>query len=526
MCGCLFYAWLGNMSGTILIVDDEPVQRRLLENAVQKLGYKTLLATSGEEALEHVFGPEAGSIILMILDIVMPDLDGMGVLGKMREKGIRLPVIVQTSQGGIDIVVSAMRAGAVDFIVKPLSIERLRVSIQTALKLGALEGELKRIKKSATGTLSFDDMIASSEAMERVINLGQRAAASNIPILVEGESGVGKEVIARAIQGSGARRAKPFVTVNCGAIPKNLVESILFGHEKGSFTGASDKHIGKFQEADGGTLFLDEVSELPLDAQVKLLRAIQEGEVEPVGANRSVKVDIRLISATNKDLIHQVKEGAFREDLYYRLNVFPIWLPPLRERASDIPALARHFMVRFITEEGRGHIGGIAPEALELLMAYDWPGNIRQLENAVFRAVILCDDTQLGKDHFPQVMAQMPEFKPSSTFRATLGELDNGVKSPADGPLSASLELPGVTGPPVQHHAGGVSHYALAPMLSGDGELRRLEDVEADLIRFAIDHHKGRMTKVARSLGIGRSTLYRKLKDLGLETGNDRDAAE
>jgi len=219
-----------------------------------------------------------------------------------------------------------------------------------------------------------------------------------------------------------------------------------------------------------------------------------------------------------------VKEGAFREDLYYRLNVFPIWLPPLRERASDIPALARHFMVRFITEEGRGHIGGIAPEALELLMAYDWPGNIRQLENAVFRAVILCDDTELGKDHFPQVTAQMPEFEPSKTFSATIGKLGNGVENTAL--LSASLELPKETGLPVQHHAGGESHYALAPMLSGDGELRKLEDVEADLIRFAIDHHKGRMTRVAKSLGIGRSTLYRKLKDLGLEPGSDRDAAE
>lgn len=513
------------MSGTILIVDDEPVQRRLLENAVQKLGYKTLLATSGEEALEHLSGVDSSQLILMILDIVMPDLDGMGVLGKMREAGSRLPVIVQTSQGGIDIVVSAMRAGAVDFIVKPLSPERLRVSIQSALKLGALQGELKRIKKSATGTLSFDDMIAASDSMARVINLGQRAASSNIPILIEGQSGVGKEVIARAIQGSGARRAKPFVTVNCGAIPKNLVESILFGHEKGAFTGASDKHIGKFQEAHGGTLFLDEVSELPLDAQVKLLRAIQEGEVEPVGANRSVKVDIRLISATNKDLIEQVKLGSFREDLYYRLNVFPIWLPPLRERLDDIPALARHFMVRFITEEGRGHIGGIAPEAMELLMAYDWPGNIRQLENALFRAVILCDGTELAIDHFPQIAAQLPEFVPtgSDEFKTPpIVRLDD-IPGRADAP--SAIALPRQTALPVQHHAGGDSHFGLTPMLTGEGEIRTLEEMEGDLIRFAIDHYKGRMTRVAKSLGIGRSTLYRKLKELGLDPGKDRDAA-
>jgi DNA-binding NtrC family response regulator len=462
----------------------------------------------------------------------MPDLDGMAVLGKMREAGSRLPVIVQTSQGGIDIVVSAMRAGAVDFIVKPLSPERLRVSIQSALKIGALQGELKRIKKSVTGTLSFDDMIAASEPMARVINLGQRAAASNIPILIEGQSGVGKEVIARAIQGSGARKAKPFVTVNCGAIPENLVESILFGHEKGSFTGANDKHIGKFQEADGGTLFLDEVSELPLDAQVKLLRAIQEGEVEPVGAKGSVKVDIRLISATNKDLIEQVKSGAFREDLYYRLNVFPIWLPPLSQRQDDIPALARHFMVRFITEEGRGHIGGIAPEALELLMKYDWPGNIRQLENAVFRAVILCDDTELSIDHFPQISAQLPDFKPTGTVRYDTPSITHLPNKHPIGAFDQKTALtPSTTAmqPPlvraVQHHAGGSSHFGLAPMLSTEGTLRSLEEVEGDLIRFSIDHHKGRMTKVAKSLGIGRSTLYRKLKELGLDPGKDRDAA-
>ncbi len=524
------------MSDTILIVDDEPVQRRLLENAVQKLGYQTLLAESGEEALEKLNQPNQPSIVLVILDIVMPDLDGMGVLGKMREAGMKIPVIVQTSKGGIDIVVSAMRAGAVDFIVKPLSPERLRVAVQTALKLGALEGELKRIKKSATGTLLFEDMIASSTSMARVIDLGKRAAASTIPILLEGDSGVGKEVMARAIQGSGARRSKPFVTVNCGAIPDNLVESILFGHEKGAFTGANDKHVGKFQEANGGTLFLDEVGELPLEVQVKLLRALQEGEVDPVGSSRPVKVDIRLISATNKNLIDQVKIGAFREDLYYRLNVFPIWMPALCDRADDIPALARHFLARFVIEEGRGHIGGINSSAMELLMAYDWPGNIRQLENAVFRAVILCDNIELSMDDFPQIVAQLPDFAPQHSKDNAVSlegsqsgkpqvvlEIDSKIVDEIipqiDGHLLNEQNL-------VQHHAGGSSHFALLPMLSGDGILRSLDEIEGDLVRFAIDHHNGRMTQVAKSLGIGRSTLYRKLKELGLEPGSERDAAE
>ncbi len=524
------------MTDTILIVDDEPVQRRLLENAVQKLGYQTLLAESGEEALEKLNQPKQSRIVLVVLDIVMPDLDGMGVLGRMRDAGMKIPVIVQTSKGGIDIVVSAMRAGAVDFIVKPLSPERLRVAVQTALKLGALAGELKRIKKSATGTLSFDDMIASSSSMARVIDLGKRAASSTIPILLEGETGVGKEVMARAIQGSGARRSKPLITVNCGAIPDNLVESILFGHEKGAFTGANDKHVGKFQEANGGTLFLDEVGELPLEVQVKLLRALQEGEVDPVGSSRPVKVDIRLISATNKNLIDEVKNGTFREDLYYRLNVFPIWMPALRDRADDIPALSRHFLARFVIEEGRGHIGGISSSAMELLMTYDWPGNIRQLENAMFRAVILCDNTELSMDDFPQIVAQLPGFSPrqgqgntvslevlQSDQIQAVSEIDPNTVDEIIPKIDSDLFQKQNT---VQHHTGGNSHFALLPMLSDDGILRSLDEIEGDLVRFAIDHHDGRMTKVAKSLGIGRSTLYRKLKELGLEPGNERDAAE
>src|SRR5690606_376933 len=236
---------------------------------------------------------------------------------------------------------------------------------------------------------SFRDIVTRSPAMDKVIRLAQKAAASNIPILIEGESGVGKELVARAIQGAGERRSKPFVTVNCGAIPENLVESILFGHEKGSFTGATEKHTGKFVEAHGGTLFLDEIGDLPLDVQVKLLRAVQEGEVDPVGARQTTKVDIRLISATHRNLMELVDSGQFREDLFYRLNVFPIHVPPLRERREDIPLLVQHFISRVGPAEARGRITGISAGAMAMLKSYDWPGNIRQLENAIFRAVVL-----------------------------------------------------------------------------------------------------------------------------------------
>ena len=250
-------------------------------------------------------------IDLLILDLVMPDVDGMTVLERMRDQKRAVPTIVQTAHGSIETVISAMRAGASDFVVKPVGAERLQVSIKNALRVEALEDEVRRLNRQVTGTLTFKDLRSKSADMDRVIRLGERAAKSTIPVLLEGESGVGKEVIARAIQGASDRRSKPFVTVNCGALPENLVESILFGHEKGAFTGATERHLGKFVEANGGTLFLDEVGELPPEAQVKLLRALQDGEIDSVGAKRPAKVDIRMISATNQDLIDLVKARHF-----------------------------------------------------------------------------------------------------------------------------------------------------------------------------------------------------------------------
>jgi DNA-binding NtrC family response regulator len=391
------------MSSTILVVDDDPVQRRLLDAMLKRFGYEVALAEGGEQALA-VLVDESRRIDCLILDLVMPGLDGMGVLAALRERGSEVPVIVLTATGGIDTVVSAMRAGAVDFFVKPASPERIAISIRNALKLSDLRGEVKRLSKKTEGKMGFEDMIAGAPSMRQVVRLGQRAAASSIPILILGESGVGKEVIARCIQGASERSGKPFISVNCGAIPENLVESILFGHEKGSFTGATDKKLGKFVEADGGTLFLDEVGELPLDMQVKLLRVLQEGEVDAVGSRRPTKVDVRIISATNRDLATQVKEGRFREDLYYRLNVFPIEIPSLKERREDLPALVDHFVGRFNAEEGKA-VPGLTPETLAMLTSYDWPGNVRQLENAVFRAIVLSDGGALKPDDFPQISA-------------------------------------------------------------------------------------------------------------------------
>jgi DNA-binding NtrC family response regulator len=487
------------MTQTILIVDDDPVQRRLLEASIGRTGLETMTAPGGGPALDLLFSPKGEQISLMMLDLVMPDVDGLQVLSKLRAVNQDLPVIVLTAKGGIDSAVEAMRAGANDFLVKPASPERIKVSIQNALKLGVLSGEVSRLKKKQQNRLAFEDMVAKSAAMRQVIKLGTRAAQSSIPILIEGESGVGKELVARAIQGASDRSGKPFVTVNCGAIPENLIESILFGHERGSFTGATDKHLGKFQEADGGTLFLDEIGELKLDMQVKLLRALQEGEIDPVGAKRPVKVDVRIISATNRDLNELTREGRFREDLYYRLNVFPVFVPPLRERREDVPALAQYFVGRFAAEENK-QVGGFTPEALALLDAYSWPGNVRQLENTIFRAVVLCDGEALDVEDFPQI---------ASAMNVTLRE-----RKSADSDLSAEH---GTIGAPLAHAAPRTSGSFGISATDAAGHMRKLEEIEGELIRMAIERYHGRMAEVARRLGIGRSTLYRKLKDLGLE---------
>jgi DNA-binding NtrC family response regulator len=305
-------------------------------------------------------------------------------------------------------------------------------------------------------------------------------------------------LFARAIHGSGERKSKPFVAVNCGAIPDNLVESILFGHEKGSFTGATERHTGKFVEAHGGTLFLDEVSELPLTAQVKLLRALQEGAVEAVGGKKPVKVDVRIISATNRKLLDRVKGGHFREDLFYRLHVLPLTIPPLRTRSEDIPHLLRHFLARFGAEENRS-ITGISGEAMAYLSQLDWPGNIRQLENAVYRAVVMSDGDQLGLSDFPFAQAHAP----------SLAEVHSEplVISPAI-QASAPAMVSGNEIPIAPLPANGTMS-----MLTASGEVRPLEEMENEIIRFAIAHYRGQMSEVARRLKIGRSTLYRKLDE-------------
>ena len=450
------------MTKTVLVVDDDPTQRRLIQAVLEREGFAVAQAEDGDSALKHLMS--GAPVDAVLLDLQMPGLNGQDTLKEMRAKGYGQPVIVLTAGGGVETVVKAMQAGAGDFMVKPASPERIIVSIRNILSMGDMRSEVDRLKKQVTGRTTFADLI--------------------------GESGVGKELIARAVHGASERAGKPFVAVNCGAIPENLVESILFGHEKGSFTGASEKHLGKFREADGGTLFLDEVGELPLDMQVKLLRALQESEIDPIGAKRSVRVDVRIVSATNRDLTNHVAEGRFREDLFYRLNVYPIEAPSLRERREDVPSLVEAFVRRFNIEENK-RVMGASAETLALLTAFDWPGNVRQLENAVYRAIVLSDSPHLQPHDFPAI---------------------SGVKIAPEALTAAAAAMP-----TPQELIAEISKDAPVRILDARGHVRPLEEVERDLIQLAIEIYAGHMSEVARRLGIGRSTLYRKVREQGLD---------
>jgi len=485
------------MTKTVLVVDDDPTQRRLIQAVLEREGLAVVHAENGEAAIDRLMAGQGADVIM--LDLVMPGLGGFDTLKELRLRGFSQPVVVLTATGGVDTVVKAMQAGAQDFFVKPASPERIMVSIRNVLQLGDLKGEVDRLKKKASGRITFAELIGASPAMTMVKRLGERAAKSSIPILILGDSGVGKELIARAVHGASDRAGKAFVAVNCGALPENLIESILFGHEKGSFTGASDKHLGKFQEANGGTLFLDEIGELPLDMQVKLLRALQESEIDPIGSKRPVRVDVRIVSATNRDLAKQVAEGRFREDLYYRLNVFPIEAPALRERREDVPALVEHFIRRFNVEEGK-RVVGATPDTMALLCAYDWPGNVRQLENAVYRAIVLSDAPYLQPFDFPAV----------SGLKAPIDCAPPAAPSPAAPRLLDAI-------PSAQQLLEEMPTDAPVRILDERGHLRKLEDIERDLIQLAIELYSGHMSEVARRLGIGRSTLYRKVREQGLD---------
>ncbi|MBO0902457.1 sigma-54-dependent transcriptional regulator [Jiella sonneratiae] len=496
------------MTDIVLIVDDDPIQRRLLDAHVARMGLQPLHCDGGRAALDALGGRNAGQIAAVVLDLLMPDKSGMEVMAEMRRNRLDVPIVVQTAKGSIDTVVEAMRAGAFDFVVKPVSPERLRETLANAVRMHAAA----RPKRGDT-TLAPGE---ASPVMRPVLAMAAKAARSSIPILISGETGVGKEWLARAIRAAGERASKPFVAVNCGALPADLVESILFGHARGAFTDATDEHRGKFAEADGGTLFLDEVGELAPAAQVKLLRVLQEGEIDPVGSKAPLRVDVRVISATNRSLAEAVAAGRFREDLYYRLNAVEITMPPLRERRPEIRGLVEGFLERLVGVERRSPANGIDEAALRLLEAYDWPGNIRQLENTLHRAVVLSDDETLGVEDFRQITALMDAAAVGGTRVAAAEPRQTvGLADDRRGELSADLPGPNRAGveAPVRRDRPFVPEF---PLRDGEGQVRRIVDVEADLIRMALAQYDGRMSEIARRLGIGRSTLYRKMREYNI----------
>ncbi|MBX9815066.1 MAG: sigma-54-dependent Fis family transcriptional regulator [Proteobacteria bacterium SG_bin5] len=461
----------------LMLIDDEPAQRRLVAALAARGGWRTIFAGDAETAIATLGTQDGMMLDAILLDHWGGEAEARALIAELKARRPALPLLVLTANGSVAHAVGAMRAGATDFLVKPLAPERLLAALEAAVRAPDA-GELRPLTEKIAAPLGFDEIVGADPQFRAALAIAAKAARARVAVLIEGESGVGKEVVAQAIHAASPRARQPMLAVNCGAIPANLVESELFGHEKGAFTGAFERKIGRFAQADGSTLFLDEIGEMPLEAQVKLLRVIETGEVLPIGARHAREVDVRIIAATNKRLADEVEAGNFREDLYYRLNIVQVTIPPLRERAGDIPALARHLLARIAQQPGLRPIG-ITEEALGLLGRYDWPGNVRQLQNALFRAAVLCDDAALTTGDFPQIAAI-------------------GNRRPGE-PVSAPA-------------SGGVT------LFRADGNLRPLEEIEADVIRLAIGHYRGRMTEVARRLGIGRSTLYRKLGELGIDT--------
>lgn len=395
------------MPAKILVVDDEAKMRRILQMMLEENGYQAALAEDGEKALDKIKG---ANFDLVITDMKMPGKDGLELLRDIRKINEELPVIVMTAYGTVPTAVKAMKAGAYDYILKPFDLEEMKAVVEKALTMEKLLRRSRYLQEELEAKYQFEDIIGKSPKMQEVFKLISQVAPTKSTVLISGESGTGKELIARAIHFHSPREKEPLIVVSCAALPETLLESELFGHVKGAFTGAHRDRRGRFELADGGTIFLDEVGAMSLNLQAKLLRVLQEKEFERVGGTGSIPVDVRIIAATNQDLKKAIEEGTFREDLYYRLNVVPIHLPPLRERKDDIPLLAYHFLRRY-SQELRKNIKEVTPEALELMVNYDWPGNIRELENAIERAIVLGTGERLPADALPLPLANESAIK-------------------------------------------------------------------------------------------------------------------
>ena len=476
----------------ILVVDDEEGIRKLLQFHLKRSGCVVTTAGSGEEALSAVEEDEPFDLVL--LDLNLPGKSGLETLRALSQGGKVGCIIVMTAFGTMADAITALKEGAYDFVTKTHSFDDVRTAIRNALQTVGLREEVEHLKSRLNEIEGdFSDLIGNSKSLQQALKLVRKVANSDITVLIQGESGTGKELFARAIHFNGQLKKRPFVAINCAAIPENLLESELFGHAKGAFTGADAKRMGRFEEAHEGTLFLDEIGELGPSLQAKLLRVLQTGEIQPVGGT-SKQVRVRIISATNQDLQRAVHEHRFRVDLYYRLAVFPINLPPLKDRPEDIPILVRHFLEKFGEQEGK-IVTGIEPEAMEQLRRHPWFGNVRELENVVYRAVVLSESTVLKPSDFPGLIPSLPSA------------MEQGME-PGLGPAPEYERVA-----PWNASSMPASPTAAAPAQEGlfPGQ-STLEQMEAQAIREALAANAGNMSRTALQLNIGRATLYRKIK--------------
>jgi DNA-binding NtrC family response regulator len=446
---------------TILIVEDEEKLRRVVELQLKTAGYEVEQAGTAEAALRLC---EKADLILT--DLRLPGMDGLGLLAELRRQNSHTPVIVMTAYGSIETAVEAMKTGAVDFLPKPFSLDHLMAVVTKALEVRTLRDENRKLREELGVRYQFDNIVGRSQAMQEIFATVTRVAPSRATVLLAGESGVGKDLIARAIHYHSPRRDRPFVKINCTAIPENLMESELFGYEKGAFTGANISKPGKFEQADTGTVFLDEIGDVPLSIQVKLLRVLQEREFERLGSNKTRHIDVRVLAATNVDLRAALEDGTFREDLYYRLNVLPINIPPLRERKEDIPFLASHFVEKLSKDTG-SRVESISEEAIQRLMQYHWPGNVRELENVLERSMVLAQGPVLEAQDIRLDMHPASKAAPADHF------LPEGMT---------------------------------------------LDEHEQSLIREALKRANGNKSQAARMLGLTRNALRYRLSQMGLES--------
>jgi DNA-binding NtrC family response regulator len=458
----------------LMLVDDLPAQQRLVAALASRAGWRTLIAAEDEMAIATLGTRDGMMLDAIIIDQAEDDAATAALIGELRARRPALPIIVMTALNSVTAAVTAMRAGAADFLVKPVAPERLISALENLVSGNAPIGELRPLTEKLTTPLGFDEIAGSDPQFRNALAVAAKAARARTSVLIEGEPGSGKQVIAEAIHAASPREKKPFVLVDCRAIPTNLIDSELFGHEAGAFTGAFTRRDGKMLAADGGTLLLDDVGALPFETQSRLAAVLETGYLRPVGGRYDLQVDVRVLATSDPGLTGDVECGRFREDLYYRLALVQVQLPALRNRSGDVPVLVRHLLARIARQPGMRGLG-ITEDAMDMLSGYEWPGNVRQLHDVLFRASALCDGDALTEDDFPQIASQ----------------------TVASGPQARTME-------------GGVT------LFSQDGNLRPLDAIEADVIRLAIGHYRGRMTEVARRLGIGRSTLYRKLTELGI----------